>query len=224
MDPIHKKVLAHKTSVIMKRISSPTTLSAHLKTIFSTVDLEEIETKTTQRGATTGTQTLLSLLEKRGPNAYSLFLKALRDPDINQEDLADELEQEDGKLRGKAGELKVHKETDQILQATTTVTLSGCFKGLKLLVQPLNTHAKHGSCKSYKNTALGKRNKLTISKEKTNRMIRWAYRLFVISFLIRNKGPGDFYRKGIYFLAVERFRYSSEWGTSSSRSKYKKGP
>ena len=199
MDPIHKKVLAHKTSVIMKRISSPITLSAHLKTIFSTVDLEEIETKTTQRGATTGTQTLLSLLEKRGPNAYSLFLKALRDPDIKHDDLADELEQEDGKLRGKAGELKVHKETDQILQATTTVTLCGCFttKGLKLLVQPLNTHAKHGSCKSYKNTALGKRNKLSISKEKTNRMIRWADRLFVISFLIRNKGPRDFYRKGV---------------------------
>lgn len=125
MDPIHKKVLANKTSEIMKSISSPITLSGYLKSIFSTADVEEIETKTTQRGATTGTQTLLSLLEKRGPKAYSLFIKALRDPGIKNDYLADELEKEDRKLRGKAGELMVHKETDQILQATTTVTLSG---------------------------------------------------------------------------------------------------
>ena len=115
MDPIHKKVLANKTSEIMKRISAPITLSGHLRNIFSTADLEEIEAKTTQRGATTGTQTLLSLLEKRGPKAYSRFLTALRDPGIKNDDLADELEQEDRKLRGKAGELMVHKETDQIL-------------------------------------------------------------------------------------------------------------
>ncbi|CAH3190555.1 unnamed protein product, partial [Porites evermanni] len=107
MDPIHKKVLANKTSEIMKSISSPVNLSGYLKSIFSTGDLEEIEAKTTQRGATTGTQTLLSLLEKRGPKAYSLFIKALRDPGIKNEYLADELEKEDRKLRGKEGELMV---------------------------------------------------------------------------------------------------------------------
>ena len=129
MDPTHKKVLANKTSEIMKRVSQPDLLAAgHLKPIFSAGDVEEIVAKTTQRGATTGTQTLLSLLEKRGPNAYSLFLNALRDPDLKNDDLANELEQEDRKLRGKAGELMVHKETDKILQATTTVTLSVYLK------------------------------------------------------------------------------------------------
>ena len=86
MDPIHKKVVANKTSEIMKRISNPVVLSTHLKTIFSTADLEEIEAKTSQRGATTGTQTLLSLLEKRGPKAFALFIEALLDPAINNAD------------------------------------------------------------------------------------------------------------------------------------------
>ena len=104
MDPIYKKALANKTSEIMKRISNPVVLSAHLKTIFSTADLEEIEAKTSQRGATTGTQTLLSLLEKRGPKAFALFIQALLDPAINNADLADDLEQEERKLRGEAGE------------------------------------------------------------------------------------------------------------------------
>ncbi|KAM7439394.1 hypothetical protein ABFA07_011269 [Porites harrisoni] len=82
MDPIHKKVLANKTSEIMKRVSHPEMLAAgHLKTIFSAADAEEIEAKATQRGATAGTQTLLSILEKRGAKAYSLFLHALRDPE-----------------------------------------------------------------------------------------------------------------------------------------------
>lgn len=67
MDPIHRKVLANKTSQIVTRISNPVVLSAHLRAIFSTADLEEIKLKTLQRGATTGTQTMLSLLEKRGP-------------------------------------------------------------------------------------------------------------------------------------------------------------
>ena len=115
MDPTHKKVLANKTSEIMKRVSQPDLLaSGHLKTIFSTGDVEEIVAKTTQRGATTGTQTLLSLLEKRGPKAYSQFLTALRDPGIKNDDLADELEQEERRLQGKEGELMVYKETDQI--------------------------------------------------------------------------------------------------------------
>ena len=104
MDPIHKKVLANKTSEIMKRISNPVILSAHLKTIFSTGDLEEIKAKTLQRGATTGTQTMLTLLEKRGPKAFTLFIHALLDPAISCADLADDLEQEERKLRGEAGE------------------------------------------------------------------------------------------------------------------------
>ena len=104
MDPIHKKVLANKTSEIMRRISNPVVLSTHLRAIFSTADLEEIESETSQRGATTGTQTMLSLLEKRGPNAFALFKHTLRDPDINNADLADDLEQEERKLRGEAGE------------------------------------------------------------------------------------------------------------------------
>ena len=104
MDPIHKKVLANKTFEIIKRISNPVVLSAHLRAIFSTGDLEEIERKTSQRGATTGTQTMLCLLEKRGPKAFALFIHALRDPAIGNADLADDLEQAERKLQGKAGE------------------------------------------------------------------------------------------------------------------------
>ena len=104
MDPIHKKVLANKTSEIMKRISNPVVLSAHLKTIFSAVDMEEIMAKTFHHGATTGTRTMLSTLEKRGPKAFTLFIEALRHPAISNADLADDLEQEERKLRGEAGE------------------------------------------------------------------------------------------------------------------------
>ena len=104
MDPIHKKVLANKTYEIMKRISNPVVLSAHLRAIFSTGDLEEIEWKTSQCGATTGTQTMLGLLEKRGSKAFALFIHALRDPTISNADLADDLEQEERKLQWKAGE------------------------------------------------------------------------------------------------------------------------
>ena len=104
MDPVHRKVLANKSSEIMKRISNPVVLSAHLKTIFTPADVEEIEWKTLQGGATTGTQTMLSLLEKRGPKAFTVFIYALLDPAISCADLADDLEQEERKLRGEAGE------------------------------------------------------------------------------------------------------------------------
>ena len=104
MDPIHKKVLANKTFEIMKRISNPVVLSAHLRPIFSTADWEEIKSKTSQHGATTGTQTMLSLLEKRGPKAFALFVQALLDPDISNAHLANDLKQEERKLRGEAGE------------------------------------------------------------------------------------------------------------------------
>ena len=109
MDPIHKKVLANKTSEIMKRISNPVVLShAHFKKIFSTGDLEEIEEKTLQHGVTAGTQSMLSLLKKRGSKAFALFIQALLDPAIsNNADLADDLEQEERKLRGETGEFFV---------------------------------------------------------------------------------------------------------------------
>ncbi|CAH3023725.1 unnamed protein product [Porites evermanni] len=100
MDPIHKKVLANKTSDIMKRVSNPGILVAHLKTIFSPADTEEIEAKTSNRGPTAGTQTLLSILEKRGAKAFLLFLYALREE--KNEELAEELEEEERNLRGKA--------------------------------------------------------------------------------------------------------------------------
>lgn len=103
MDPIHKKVLSNKTSEIMKRISDPVVLSLLLKQIFSFGDVEEIKAKTSQRGATTGTQTMLSLLPKRGPKAFTLFIHALLEPDISCADLADDLKQEERKLRGGAG-------------------------------------------------------------------------------------------------------------------------
>ena len=122
MDPIHKKVLANKTSEIMKRISNPVFLSAHLKTIFSTGDLEEIEAKTSQCGAITGTQTMLSLLEKRGPKAFTLFVHALLDPAISCADLADDLEQEERKLRGEAGEFFIYWEITAVLLPTSSLT------------------------------------------------------------------------------------------------------
>ena len=122
MDPIHKKVLANKTSEIMKRISNPVILSAHLKTIFSTGDLEEIEAKTSQCGAITGTQTMLSLLEKRGPKAFTLFVHALLDPAISCADLADDLEQEERKLRGEAGEFFILWEITAVLLPTSSLT------------------------------------------------------------------------------------------------------
>ena len=102
MDPIHKEVLANMTSEIMERISNPLLLSAHLRVIFSIADLEEIEAKTLQCGVTAGTQTMLSLLKKRGPKAFALFIHALLD--LGNADLADDLEQEERKLRGEAGE------------------------------------------------------------------------------------------------------------------------
>ena len=104
MDPIHRRVLANKTSVIMERITNPVILSGYLKIVFSSTDEEEIKAKTTQMGPTIGTQTLLSLLEKRGHNAFPLFISVLRNHELKQEELATELEEEERRLRGKAGE------------------------------------------------------------------------------------------------------------------------
>ena len=103
MDKIHREVLGKNTIKIMGRISSPIVFSGHLREIFSAADVEEIAAKETQKGATHGTQTMLSILEKRGPKAYGLFINVLRHPDILLGDLADELEDEENKLRGTTG-------------------------------------------------------------------------------------------------------------------------
>ena len=103
MDKIHREVLGKMTYKIMGRISNPKIFSSHLREIFSTSDIEEIGAKENQKGCTSGTQTMLSILEKRGPKAYELFISALRYPDIKLSDLADELEEEERKLRGKTG-------------------------------------------------------------------------------------------------------------------------
>ena len=118
MDPIHRKVLANKTSEIMEQISNPVVLSSHLKTIFSAADLEEIVAKTLHRGATTGTQTMLSLLERRGPKAFTLFIQALLDPAISNAHLADDLVQEERKLRGEAGEFFILWEITAVIKIT----------------------------------------------------------------------------------------------------------
>ena len=73
MDPIHKEVLTNMTSEIVERISHPLLLLAYLRVILSIADLEEIEAETLQRGVTAGTQTILSILKKRGPKALSLI-------------------------------------------------------------------------------------------------------------------------------------------------------
>ena len=104
MDPIHKKVLAKKSSVIMERVSNPVVLSGYLSTLFNNSDKEEIAASCNRLGATMGTQTFLSLLEKRGKNAYALFIEVLKKPEIKQEELAIELENEERRLRGQAGE------------------------------------------------------------------------------------------------------------------------
>ena len=105
MDPVHRRVLANKTTRIMNRITSPTVFSAYLSPIFTSSDMEEIRAGENTHGATHGTQTMLSLLEKRGPKAFDLFMTALEDPGNQMGDLADELKEEDRKLRGRTGKL-----------------------------------------------------------------------------------------------------------------------
>lgn len=118
MDKIHREVLGKMTFKIMGRISSPRVFSGHLREIFSPADVEEIAAKEAQKGAIHGTQTMLSILEKRGPKAYGLFVEVLRSPDIRLDDLADELEDEESKLRGKTGISSVsnHLERDRNLK------------------------------------------------------------------------------------------------------------
>ena len=103
MDQIHREVLGKNSVKVMGRISSPKVFSSYLREIFSVADVEEIAAKEAQKGPTYGTQTMLSILEKRGPKAYGLFINVLRDPEILLGDLADELEDEENKLRGTTG-------------------------------------------------------------------------------------------------------------------------
>ena len=125
MDKIHREVLAKKTTDIMGRISNPKVFSGHLREIFSSADVEEIEAKENQKGAIYGTQTMLSILEKRGPKAYGLFVTALRNPELTFDDLADELEAEESKLRGKPGISFVNLFTLNTIQSRHVSLLVG---------------------------------------------------------------------------------------------------
>lgn len=55
------------------------------------------------RGATRATQKMLILLEKKGPKAFNMFITALNHPNIVLHDLAEELQEEERKLRGWQG-------------------------------------------------------------------------------------------------------------------------
>ena len=107
MDQIHKQALSNKTIVIMGRISSPTIFAAYLTRIFSSSDIKQIRAKEKKMGATHAAQTLLSLLEKRGPRAFGIFIEALRHSDNNMSDLADELEDEVRILQGRTGKNRI---------------------------------------------------------------------------------------------------------------------
>ena len=103
MDQTHKKVLSHKTAVIMQRIGNPVFLSGCLSTVFTTSDKEEIQAKVNQLGPTGGAQHLIHLLEKRGPMAFPTFIDVLKSDAMKGEDLALELENEERRLRGQSG-------------------------------------------------------------------------------------------------------------------------
>ena len=128
MDKIHREVLAKKTTDIMGRISNPRIFSGYLREIFSSGDIEEIGAKEDQKGATYGTQTMLSILEKRGPKAYGLFVEVLRGPEVRLDDLADELEAEERKLRGKPGISSVNLITFFTITAENLArSLANCY-------------------------------------------------------------------------------------------------
>lgn len=70
---------------------------------------------------------MLTLLEKRGPKAFTLFIHALLDPAISCADLADELKQEERKLQGEAGEFFIIWEITAVLLLTSSLTkMRGC--------------------------------------------------------------------------------------------------
>ena len=59
---------------------------------------------------------MLSVLEKRGPRAFTLFIQALLDPDISNADLAHDLLQEERKLLGEAGEFFILWEITVVIK------------------------------------------------------------------------------------------------------------
>ena len=107
MDVIHKKVLASKTTVIMNSITSPTRIAAQLGTVFCPSDKEEIKATENRLGSIHASQTLLSLLEKRGPKAFDKFLTVLKNPDNLLTHLADDILDAERELRGEQGQWAV---------------------------------------------------------------------------------------------------------------------
>ncbi|XP_022792922.1 uncharacterized protein LOC111331953 [Stylophora pistillata] len=114
MDPIHKKVLAIKTATIMNSIPNPSMIASHLSTLFCSSDKEEIDAMQKNNGPTQGAQKLLSLLEKRGPKAFNMFITALKDPNIVLGHLANELQEEERKLRGGQGALTLPRPASPV--------------------------------------------------------------------------------------------------------------
>lgn len=100
MDAIHKKVLASKTTIIMNSITSPTLIAAQLSSVFCPSDKEEIKATENRLGSIHASQTLLSLLEKRGPKAFDKFLTVLNNPDNHLTHIADDLLKAERELRG----------------------------------------------------------------------------------------------------------------------------
>ena len=71
---------------------------------------------------------MLSILEKRRPKAYGLFVKVLRNEEGRLDDLADELEAEERKLRGKPGISSVNLITFFTITAENLArSLANCY-------------------------------------------------------------------------------------------------
>ena len=100
MDNIHREVLAAKTKDIMKRLSNPVQMMAHLRPYLPDSDYQQVERETDRHGPARGTQVLILAIEKRGAKVFTAFVGALRDQAFNLEDLANELEAEKARLRG----------------------------------------------------------------------------------------------------------------------------
>ena len=104
MDVIHRKVLAIKTTVIMNSITRPTLIALQLGSVFCLSDKEVIHATEIRLGSIHASQTLLSLLEKRGPKAFDKFLTVLKHPVNGLTHLADELLEAERELRGEQGQ------------------------------------------------------------------------------------------------------------------------
>ena len=100
MDNVHREVLAAKTKDIIKRLSSPVQMMAHLRPYLPDSDYQQVERETDRHGPARGTQVLILAIEKRGAKVFTAFVGALRDQAFKLEDLANELEAEEARLRG----------------------------------------------------------------------------------------------------------------------------